>query len=50
MPFVQEQHPMAIPIPITLRVGDYNMDGYPDALAILKNTSGRYGVESVRRW
>ncbi|XP_006109543.1 T-cell immunomodulatory protein-like [Myotis lucifugus] len=43
VPFVQEQHPMEIPIPITLRIGDYNMDGYPDALAILKNTSGRYG-------
>ncbi|XP_036200956.1 T-cell immunomodulatory protein isoform X1 [Myotis myotis] len=40
VPFVQEQHPMEIPIPITLRIGDYNMDGYPDALAILKNTSG----------
>ncbi|NXL90216.1 TIP protein, partial [Alectura lathami] len=26
--------------PITLHIGDYNMDGYPDALAILKNTSG----------
>ncbi|KAK1330619.1 hypothetical protein QTO34_010815 [Cnephaeus nilssonii] len=40
VPFVQEQHPMEIPIPITLHIGDYNMDGYPDALAILKNTSG----------
>ncbi|XP_034973243.2 T-cell immunomodulatory protein [Zootoca vivipara] len=28
------------PFPITLHIGDYNMDGYPDALAILKNTSG----------
>nr|XP_056718552.1 T-cell immunomodulatory protein [Euleptes europaea] len=27
-------------VPITLHIGDYNMDGYPDALAILKNTSG----------
>ncbi|KAM9122398.1 T-cell immunomodulatory protein [Pangshura tecta] len=27
-------------IPITLHIGDYNMDGYPDALAILRNTSG----------
>ncbi|XP_069463160.1 T-cell immunomodulatory protein [Ambystoma mexicanum] len=26
--------------PITLHIGDYNMDGYPDALAILRNTSG----------
>uniref|UniRef100_A0A8C3THT1 Integrin alpha FG-GAP repeat containing 1 n=1 Tax=Chelydra serpentina TaxID=8475 RepID=A0A8C3THT1_CHESE len=28
------------PVPITLHIGDYNMDGYPDALAILRNTSG----------
>uniref|UniRef100_A0A8C0H486 Integrin alpha FG-GAP repeat containing 1 n=1 Tax=Chelonoidis abingdonii TaxID=106734 RepID=A0A8C0H486_CHEAB len=27
-------------VPITLHIGDYNMDGYPDALAILRNTSG----------
>lgn len=27
-------------LPISLHVGDYNMDGYPDALAILRNTSG----------
>ncbi|XP_044130224.1 T-cell immunomodulatory protein [Bufo gargarizans] len=27
-------------LPITLHIGDYNMDGYPDALAILRNTSG----------
>lgn len=26
--------------PITLHIGDYNMDGFPDALAILRNTSG----------
>ncbi|MGH0143976.1 UNVERIFIED_CONTAM: hypothetical protein FKN15_002318 [Acipenser sinensis] len=26
--------------PITLHLGDYNMDGFPDALAILRNTSG----------
>lgn len=37
----QEPHPAEVPIPITLHVGDYNMDGYPDALAVLKNTSGR---------
>ncbi|KAI4559170.1 hypothetical protein MJT46_019925, partial [Ovis ammon polii x Ovis aries] len=40
VPFVHEQQPTEIPIPITLHIGDYNMDGYPDALAILKNTSG----------
>lgn len=40
VPFVPEQRPTEIPIPITLHIGDYNMDGYPDALAILKNTSG----------
>ena len=39
VPFVHEQQPTEIPIPITLHIGDYNMDGYPDALAILKNTS-----------
>ncbi|CAH2323930.1 T-cell immunomodulatory [Pelobates cultripes] len=27
-------------MPITLRFGDYNMDGFPDALAILRDTSG----------
>ncbi|XP_077165665.1 T-cell immunomodulatory protein [Paroedura picta] len=30
----------AFSVPITLHIGDYNMDGYPDALAILRNTSG----------
>nr|XP_005003512.1 LOW QUALITY PROTEIN: T-cell immunomodulatory protein [Cavia porcellus] len=40
VPFVHEEMPTEIPIPITLHIGDYNMDGYPDALAILKNTSG----------
>ncbi|XP_027794958.1 T-cell immunomodulatory protein isoform X2 [Marmota flaviventris] len=40
VPFVHEERPTEIPIPITLHIGDYNMDGYPDALAILKNTSG----------
>ena len=42
VPFVHEQQPTEIPIPITLHIGDYNMDGYPDALAILKNTSDRF--------
>ncbi|XP_054856533.1 T-cell immunomodulatory protein [Eublepharis macularius] len=32
--------PAEFSVPITLHIGDYNMDGYPDALAILKNTSG----------
>lgn len=41
VPFVHEERPTAIPVPLTLHIGDYNMDGYPDALAILKNTSGR---------
>ncbi|XP_043840511.1 T-cell immunomodulatory protein isoform X1 [Dromiciops gliroides] len=40
VPFYHEQLPTEIPIPITLHIGDYNMDGYPDALAILRNTSG----------
>ncbi|XP_059507668.1 T-cell immunomodulatory protein isoform X2 [Stegostoma tigrinum] len=28
------------PFPISIHLGDYNMDGFPDALAILKNISG----------
>ncbi|XP_008827860.2 T-cell immunomodulatory protein [Nannospalax galili] len=40
VPFLHEEQPTEIPIPITLHIGDYNMDGYPDALAVLKNTSG----------
>ncbi|XP_036130928.1 T-cell immunomodulatory protein isoform X2 [Molossus molossus] len=40
VPFVREQRPAEIPVPITLHIGDYNMDGYPDALAVLRNTSG----------
>ncbi|XP_074067517.1 T-cell immunomodulatory protein isoform X2 [Macrotis lagotis] len=41
VPFNHEQLTVdEIPIPITLHIGDYNMDGYPDALAILRNTSG----------
>ncbi|XP_039619057.1 T-cell immunomodulatory protein [Polypterus senegalus] len=27
-------------LPITLHIGDYNLDGFPDALVILKNLSG----------
>ncbi|MCI4392974.1 hypothetical protein PGIGA_G00152100 [Pangasianodon gigas] len=33
-PLANEFHPQ-----ITLHLGDYNLDGFPDALAILKNTS-----------
>lgn len=33
-----------VTFPITLHIGDYNMDGYPDALAILRNTSGRWSI------
>lgn len=43
VPLVQEQRPTDIPLPIALHTGDYNMDGYPDAVVILRNTSGRYG-------
>ncbi|XP_064414580.1 T-cell immunomodulatory protein isoform X2 [Latimeria chalumnae] len=39
--FVSSQPGLPLSIPITLHMGDYNMDGYPDALAILKNMSGR---------
>ncbi|XP_064414581.1 T-cell immunomodulatory protein isoform X3 [Latimeria chalumnae] len=38
--FVSSQPGLPLSIPITLHMGDYNMDGYPDALAILKNMSG----------
>ncbi|KAM9301497.1 T-cell immunomodulatory protein [Gastrophryne carolinensis] len=38
--FVPPTPPLAQSLPITLHIGDYNMDGYPDALAILRNTSG----------
>ncbi|XP_078066960.1 T-cell immunomodulatory protein [Mustelus asterias] len=31
---------LPFPVPIIIHLGDYNMDGFPDALAILKNTSG----------
>ena len=27
-------------IPITLRVGDFNLDGYPDLIAVLGNSLG----------
>lgn len=27
--------------PLSLHVGDYNLDGFPDALVVLRNTSGR---------
>ncbi|XP_036607782.1 T-cell immunomodulatory protein [Trichosurus vulpecula] len=40
VPFDDEPLSAEIPFPITLHIGDYNMDGYPDALAILRNTSG----------
>ncbi|XP_073461936.1 T-cell immunomodulatory protein isoform X2 [Aquarana catesbeiana] len=38
--FAPPTAPLTQSFPITLHIGDYNMDGYPDALAILKNTSG----------
>ncbi|XP_069757778.1 T-cell immunomodulatory protein isoform X2 [Narcine bancroftii] len=31
---------LPFPFPISIHLGDYNMDGFPDALAILKNVSG----------
>lgn len=27
--------------PLALHFGDYNLDGFPDALVVLRNTSGR---------
>ncbi|XP_056381616.1 T-cell immunomodulatory protein [Hyla sarda] len=38
--FVRQDSTHLPSLPITLHIGDYNMDGYPDALAILRNTSG----------
>ncbi|XP_073515778.1 T-cell immunomodulatory protein [Phyllobates terribilis] len=38
--FVSQDSAHVPSLPIFLHVGDYNMDGYPDALAILRNTSG----------
>uniref|UniRef100_A0A8C0BS87 Integrin alpha FG-GAP repeat containing 1 n=1 Tax=Buteo japonicus TaxID=224669 RepID=A0A8C0BS87_9AVES len=40
VPYQNDKSSTEISFPITLHIGDYNMDGYPDALAILKNTSG----------
>ncbi|XP_038610245.1 T-cell immunomodulatory protein [Tachyglossus aculeatus] len=40
VPIESESTPTELQIPITLHIGDYNMDGYPDALAILRNTTG----------
>ncbi|KAM8947493.1 T-cell immunomodulatory protein [Pelodytes ibericus] len=36
--FVPPGNPVTMPI--TLHIGDYNMDGYPDALAIVRDTAG----------
>ncbi|XP_066440094.1 T-cell immunomodulatory protein [Eleutherodactylus coqui] len=38
--FVLPDSPHFPSLPIALHMGDYNMDGYPDALVILRNTSG----------
>ncbi|NWS46218.1 TIP protein, partial [Probosciger aterrimus] len=40
IPYQSDKSSMETSFPIMLHIGDYNMDGYPDALAILKNTSG----------
>ncbi|XP_074957637.1 T-cell immunomodulatory protein isoform X2 [Phalacrocorax aristotelis] len=40
VPYQNDRSSTEISFPITLHIGDYNMDGYPDALAILTNTSG----------
>ncbi|XP_061450561.1 T-cell immunomodulatory protein [Rhineura floridana] len=40
VPYTNDPAQTNFSVPITLHIGDYNMDGYPDALAILKNTSG----------
>uniref|UniRef100_A0A4W3JJU6 Integrin alpha FG-GAP repeat containing 1 n=1 Tax=Callorhinchus milii TaxID=7868 RepID=A0A4W3JJU6_CALMI len=38
--FVPQDTALPHSFPITIHIGDYNMDGFPDALAILRNTSG----------
>ncbi|XP_029464334.1 T-cell immunomodulatory protein [Rhinatrema bivittatum] len=38
--FVKYTKEPALTIPIGLHIGDYNMDGFPDALVVLKNVSG----------
>ncbi|XP_075045353.1 T-cell immunomodulatory protein [Mixophyes fleayi] len=38
--FVVPSSPLVLSLPITLHIGDYNIDGYPDALVVLRNTSG----------
>ncbi|XP_063801647.1 T-cell immunomodulatory protein [Pseudophryne corroboree] len=38
--FVVPTPPLVQSLPITLHIGDYNIDGYPDALVVLRNTSG----------
>ncbi|XP_072278564.1 T-cell immunomodulatory protein [Pyxicephalus adspersus] len=38
--FIPQTSSLTQSFPITLHIGDYNIDGYPDALAILHNTSG----------
>lgn len=40
VPFQGSSTSEELQIPITLHLGDYNLDGFPDALAILRNTSG----------
>ncbi|XP_063044503.1 T-cell immunomodulatory protein [Engraulis encrasicolus] len=40
VPPVASSSPGEMSIPITLHLGDYNLDGFPDALAIFKNTTG----------
>ena len=37
---------MNITLPITLRAGDFDMDGYPDILAVLQHSQAGYVVVS----
>ena len=39
-PHINEGHLEFMKMPITLRVGDFNLDGYPDLLAVLGNKLG----------
>ena len=38
------ESPTGWPLPPTLRLGDYNIDGYPDALVTMQNGTDRFSL------
>ncbi|XP_072528108.1 T-cell immunomodulatory protein-like [Salminus brasiliensis] len=46
--FVPPDSSSGLQLPITLHLGDYNLDGFPDALAILRNTSKTRSVLNLK--